>query len=284
MSVKSQPLFAVVGYEAPSIEYATIKTEGSSKRKAQDSESDADDTCLASTGRVHCCVKNRPWSVNIGGTIDFRHCKVACDLLLADSDKVVDRKDAIIFSIKPGKSGDVELKISVLSSQYEGALFKLRFESKGLICFSEPIKVVSKKSQLEKETTKKRTRTTQVATREAVLEMLEKMEKRHLQQEKTTSLILKELSALRQGKPKEVSHCPSPSQALDAALSVCSSLSESERMTVTQSLSPAKLSLLQELAGNVFPEPPPPGLNMSANGFSFNNPFFEMCNLKVEQQ
>merc|ERR1711916_349080 len=64
---------------------------------------------------------------------------------------------------------------NVLSSQLENSLFSIRFSAGESSVVSEPIRVVSKKSQLEK-SAPKRSRTTQVATRDAVLALITKIE------------------------------------------------------------------------------------------------------------
>merc|ERR1711916_399129 len=80
-----------------------------------------------------------------------------------------------------GESCSVEVRIAVLTSQMEVSLFSVEFSAsfKGsednFTCVTEPIKVVSKKSQLEK-SAPKRSRTTQVATRDAVLSLINKIE------------------------------------------------------------------------------------------------------------
>lgn len=278
MSVKthSSSLF-VVSYDAPHVEYGTIKPAGAQKRKS-DSESD-DSGQAASTGRVQCCVKAKPWSLDLGGNVDFRACEVSCVLLLSDTEKAVETRtvDALQFSVRPSKDGhtaNVELKISVLSSQYEGALFKLRFDcvtnKQKLTCFSESIKVVSKKSQLEKSEVKKRTRTTQVATREAVLEMLEKIEERDVEMKRQLSAISSTVNNLKLGKGVTTLDEPrTPAKALDTALDMIAAMAPSARQALAHNLTPQKLALLQEVAGIAinFPEPPP--LNLSANGFDF---------------
>lgn len=267
------------------MEYGTVKAVGAQKRKA-DSESDEGSGQAASTGRVQCCVKAKSWGLTLGGTggVDFRACEISCFLLIADSEKIVEtRANALDFSVKPssnGVSAQVEVKISVLSSQFEGALFKLRFDcvtkaKDRLTCFSEPIKVVSKKSQLEKEdSSKKRTRTTQVATREAVLEMLEKIEDRDAEMLKQFAAInaavnkLSKNAHMNNNNVINAEETPrSPTKALDAALDLIATLPPAARQAVTHNLSPQKLALLHEIAGAIFPEPPP--LNTSANNFDF---------------
>lgn len=169
----------VLSYDAPSVEYSTI-----GKRKTGNSASSEEDVPTVQTGRIHCCVKNKPWDFTIGsvsGRVDFRKESAFVFKLLFDAGGLVESRtvDPLVCTVTPtkdGKSAVVEVRINVLSSQMEGALFRIRCTHSGMLeCVTEPIKVVSKKSQLDKEKPK-RTRTTQVATREAVLEMIERME------------------------------------------------------------------------------------------------------------
>lgn len=169
----------VLSYDAPTVEYSTI-----GKRKTGSSASSEEDAPTVQTGRIHCCVKSKPWDFTIGsvsGRVDFRKESAFVFKLLFDGGGLVESRtvDPLVCEVRPtkdGKSAVVEVRINVLSSQMEGALFRVRCTHSAMLeCVTEPIKVVSKRSQLDKEKPK-RTRTTQVATREAVLEMIERME------------------------------------------------------------------------------------------------------------
>jgi len=146
---------------------------------------------VAETGKVNVCVKQKPWDLVLGGDgIDFRKVSIAAQLLLHESLAPVETRsiEPLTFSVRPTKSGEqcvVEVRLNVLSSQLENSLFSIRFSAGESSVVSEPIRVVSKKSQLEK-SAPKRSRTTQVATRDAVLAMMEKMDQ---QQEMNTAMM-----------------------------------------------------------------------------------------------
>jgi hypothetical protein len=179
----------VAKYEAPAKAYTALG-KGKRSRSESDEEEDSDDGSRTSTA-VHVCIKAKGWDVTLGsalGTIDFRKAKLGARLVDHSSGDQIERKNSepLEFNVTPskdGKTASVELRIAVLSSQMEGALFAVEFAVSPLACSieyqvtSEPIRVVSKKSQLEAgSTTKKRSRTTQAATREVVLDMIAKME------------------------------------------------------------------------------------------------------------
>ena len=186
MEIKSQAL-QIVDYTAPSVEYAAVAS--AKKRKATSPDSGDDEQ---STGRVQLCVKSKPWDLTLGSSslaaVDFRKARISASLVDHETQEVVELRNAesLGFTLRPsanGKQCAVEVRIGVLSSQMEGALFAIRFtaESRGesLSVLSEPIRVVSKKSQLEK-ANPKRTRTSQVATRDAVLDLINKIESQNV--------------------------------------------------------------------------------------------------------
>lgn len=201
VSVEEESL-VVITYEAPSKSYTALPRGGAIKRRHatasseddfedEDGELDGEDSRL--TSPVHVCIKNKGWDLVLGSalsTVDFRKAKVGARLLFECNAEQVERKtvEPLVYDVRPNKDGRtaaVELKIAVLSSQLEGALFTVEFtvvplgapKGVSLDLISEPIRVVSKKSQLEAATTqKKRSRTTQAATREVVLDAIAKME------------------------------------------------------------------------------------------------------------
>ncbi len=289
---------SIVSYDAPSVEFATVKAAGSHKRKGGD-----DGAGAAVTGRVLCCIKAKPWGLELGCEgADLRKAKVSCQLLLCDTDEPVEARtvEPLHFSVRPAKDGrtaTVEVRIAVLSSQLEGALFKLRFglgegndgedeEEEGLWCDSDPIKVVSKKSQLEKgDKPVKRTRTTQVATRDAVLDMIQKMEEqqaatagmlgRMAQQMETLSAKVAARDMWGTGESVEDSETASslsPSQGvvrLRQALAVFGALDAAGRQQMASSLrsalSPAEAALHNEIAAEVCHFAPPPPMDFRAS-------------------
>lgn len=170
---------SVVAYHAPSVEYGALGSGG--KRKAEELVQ-----ATTETGRVQCCVKAKPWDLTLGSDhLDFRNVTLSAVLLLHDAQTLVETRlgEPLVFTVRPsaadGKTCFVEVRVGVLSSQMEGALFCIRFtaQAQGLTasCLTEPIRVVSKKSQLEK-APPKRSRTSQVATRDAVLTLIDKLE------------------------------------------------------------------------------------------------------------
>ncbi len=179
----------VVSYNAPSITYATLagaSAKQSKKRSlAAGASSDDDHEDGLVTTPVHCVIKAKTFDIVLGSAkLDFRRAKISAMLVYESSGDEVERKNALEFSAFPAKDGRtvaVELRVNVLSSQLEGALFRAHFAVEPVggtaaTVRTEPIRVVSKKSQLDVGGSKKRSRTTQVATREAVLEMIEKMD------------------------------------------------------------------------------------------------------------
>ncbi len=300
----------IVAYDAPAIEYATVKSVGSHKRKA-DCDSD-EEKGAAVTGRVLCCIKAKPWSLDLGcvagrDKLDFRKATVACELLLCDTDEPVETRtiEPLQFSVRPAKDGRtaaVEVRISVLSSQLEGALFKLRFSlDEEHECDSDPIKVVSKKSQLEKgDKPIKRTRTTQVATREAVLDMIQKMEE---QQAATTTMMGRMMQQI-EGLAAKVAQPPlassrgesedsesaaslSPLQGVERlaqGLRCFAALDATARHAMGSHLlcvlQPAELAAAHELAADLacFGAPPPP-MPMDFRPMEFRNSLTNMGGL-----
>lgn len=179
----------VLSVNAPATTYASVAPTRRKKGKsATEEESDHEDQERQTTP-VHVCIKSKTWDMvlgSLGGTIDFRQASLKATLLFECSGETVERKTVqpLEFDAIPSKNGrsiNIELRVHMLSSQMEGALFCVSFAVRGpddtvFELVSDPIRVVSKKSQLEAPSTKKRSRTTQVATREAVLELIEKME------------------------------------------------------------------------------------------------------------
>merc|ERR1711916_168250 len=173
----------VLDYSMPCTEYGEVGKvqKKTGKRKQASTESEL--------GRIHGAVKGKAFDLVLGGeNIDFRRASISARLLIHDTGKPVETRtvDPLGYSVRPHKSGEscsVEVRIAVLTSQMEGSLFSVEFSasSKGsedghnVTCVTEPIKVVSKKSQLEK-SAPKRSRTTQVATRDAVLSLITKIE------------------------------------------------------------------------------------------------------------
>lgn len=202
-SSSEEEALVVLKYEAPSKSYTALPKGGAATKRRhanasseddydQDDE-DVDEEDARLTSPVHVCIKNKGWDLVLGsaqGTVDFRKAKVGARLLFECSAEQVERKttEPMVYDVRPNKDGrtaSVELKIAVLSSQMEGALFTVEFtviplgakKGASLDLVSEPIRVVSKKSQLEAATSqKKRSRTTQAATREVVLDAIAKME------------------------------------------------------------------------------------------------------------
>lgn len=138
--------------------------------------------------RVQLVVKNRGFDVVLGSAdnqIDFRKGRVSGSLCFQSSGSVIEQQkgEPCLFSFTPAKNGEtcnVDCKISILSSQMQHSLFVIKFLYNEDCLVTEPFRVVSKKSQLEKsQTRKRRTRTTQVATREAVLSMIDQMKANH---------------------------------------------------------------------------------------------------------
>ena len=290
---------AIVSYDAPAIEYATVKSVGSHKRKA-DGDSD-EEKGAAVTGRVLCCIKAKPWGLDLGcveggAKLDFRKATLACELLLCDSDEAVATRstEPLHFSVRPAKDGrtaSVEVRISVLSSQLEGALFKLRFSlDERHSCDSEPIKVVSKKSQLDKgDKPVKRTRTTQVATRDAVLDMIQKVEE---QQAATATLMGRMMAQIEALTAKAgQSPPPPPCESEDSEAAPLSPMRGVERLAqglrcfagldatarhalgahLRATLQPAELAAAHDLAADLacFGAPPPPPLSMDFRPLEF---------------
>ena len=85
-------------------------------------------------------IKAKPWGLDLGcaggAKLDFRKATVTCELLLCETGEAVAARttEALQFSVRPAKNGltaSVEVRISVLSSQLEGALFNL-FDSQSI--------------------------------------------------------------------------------------------------------------------------------------------------------
>jgi len=271
MEFKDQDLsINVVAYEAPSVEYAAVASKATKKRKADVTE----------TGRIQCCVKAKPWDLTLGSdSFDFRKATISARLVVHDTEAAVETRTAepLGFSVRPnssnGKTCAVEVRVGVLSSQMEGALFSIHFtaESKGAVasCLTEPIRVVSKKSQLEK-SQPKRSRTSQVATRDAVLSLIEKIEEEN--SASTLARLAKQndqiLALLRGGKKaradgqvsiedeedssisvSQAVHQPTPLQAFVAAYASDRSLLSTHLAAMNDDGKSAFRSLLSELAG-----------------------------------
>ncbi len=114
---------------------------------------------------VHTVIKNNPFVIELRlagkfdkSLINFNRYTVEASLLYDAKEErgvhYVSRRP-VEYNCQVNKDGDqvkVEMQISVLSSQHEGALFKIKFQiaSLGLTVFSEPLKVVSKQLQLKK--------------------------------------------------------------------------------------------------------------------------------------
>lgn len=296
----------VLSYEAPGTEYLSVARKGG-KRKNDDNSDDA-----VETGRVQVCVKNKAWDIKLGSEgsgADFRKARISTLLLLQESDEVVSSRtcEAVVFSVKPAKDGrtaDVEVRISVLSSQFEGSLFKLRFAlGEAASADSEPIKVVSKKSQLEKADNKpKRSRTTQLATRDAVLDMIGKMETQTSQTERQMARMEAAMQASMQRLEAQVSQlargegrvkvkeeeeedtsggaasagitAEQAERAFRAAATAYAALAQAERTQLVAKLPPSLL--IQDLASAFAPPPPPlsdvfrAGINTSLTGAFFD--------------
>lgn len=158
---------------------------------------------------VAVAVKAKTFDVVLGSTdtaaLDFRRAKVTATLLFEATGLPVERMTVEPLECdgctpsKDGSRATIEVRVNVLSSQLEGALFQLRFTAcprqDPQVIFetvSCPVRTVSKKSQIETAgQVKKRTRTTQAATRDAVLDMITKMD----EQMATSHAMMRELAA-----------------------------------------------------------------------------------------
>lgn len=205
-------MLSIVSYNCPGVTHATVastapsaksKKRAPAKKRERDEGSSEEDyeqveeqehmsahERVATT--VHVVIKAKTFDVVLrsnSSALDLRHCRVGATLHFEATGAAVERKtvEPLQFDCTPSKDGrtaNVELRIFVLSSQMDNALFSVRISvtpvsGKGEPAFvsSEPFRIVSKKSQLEAAPgVKKRSRTTQVATREAVLEMIAKMD------------------------------------------------------------------------------------------------------------
>jgi hypothetical protein len=214
----------ILSYEAPSTEYSTIRQTTSSKEKKRvrveeedEDYNDVGESGVAETGKINVCVKQKPWDLVLGGDgIDFRKVSISATLLLHASSSPVETRSIkpLSFSVRPTKSGEqcvVEVRLNVLSSQLEHSLFSIRFTAGESSVISEPIRVVSKKSQLEK-SAPKRSRTTQVATRDAVLAMMDKMDEQQAMNQAMMQSLMKQnrqmVEALKKsGKGKNNGFC-----------------------------------------------------------------------------
>eukprot|EP01092_Planopodium_desertum_P012854 TRINITY_DN6095_c0_g1_i1.p1 TRINITY_DN6095_c0_g1~~TRINITY_DN6095_c0_g1_i1.p1 ORF type:complete len:317 (-),score=17.24 TRINITY_DN6095_c0_g1_i1:212-1162(-) len=157
------------------------------------------------TKNVNLVVKKVPFTIIIGSkgsTVDFNVSHIAAMLIYDHPDrKEVDfvKTAPIEYETdiaKDGKKVTILMKILVLSSQLEGSFFLLKFHAKdsfnpaapSLSVMSEPIRVVSKPSQLKvKEKRKRQPRNTQSKVFE---EMLSRMEKTQREQQKLLESVI----------------------------------------------------------------------------------------------
>lgn len=180
--VETGPLLMVIKAEVPGEEFHALTQKNKvGKRVREDDFSESD---VQISQRTLVVIKMKKFDLVLGSKndgLDFRQGKFKSVLVHEqDNTEVVERKGGTVLSCKfsPSKNGNscaVEVVIGVLSSQV-GGLFRIWFTfDERESCYSDVIKVVSKKSQLEKEEKPKRVRTTQVATREAVLELIDEV-------------------------------------------------------------------------------------------------------------
>jgi len=117
---------------------------------------------------VHVVVKNLGFHVEIQSNISLNECHLDAKLLY-DFDTVTDNKMEVsyiknepmeykVHLLDSGEKADIEVKIKVLTSQHEDMLFRVRFVAIDPItkipfeCYTQPIKVISKLTQLKKAT------------------------------------------------------------------------------------------------------------------------------------
>ena len=200
----------VVDVEPPSVEWVAMEEKGKKNKSGKRSRSFSEDEEVEEDAqfatKTLVVIKMKKWDLTLGSegnVLDFRKGKFNASLVFAqDHSEVVERKGGTVLSCKfaPSKTGTtcaVEVLIGVLSSQL-GGMFRIVFtfgdkES----CTSDVIKVVSKKSQLEKEEKPKRVRTTQIATREAVLELIEEVRSERQKNEQMMELIIEQNKSLQ---------------------------------------------------------------------------------------
>jgi len=237
----------VLESEPPSVEYCALDQSKPGKNKVgkrareEEEEEFSEDAQVATKTLV--VIKMKKWDLTLGSegnALDFRKGKFKATLVFAlDQSEVVERKGGTILTCKfaPSKNGTtcaVEVVIGVLSSQL-GGLFRIMFsfEDKETV-LSDVIKVVSKKSQLDKEEKPKRARTTQVATREAVLEMIEEnREERKEQQSLLQQLATQQAEIMRRLETGNVALSSSMSSSGEG-LSVMSNGDETPQFSSTQ--------------------------------------------------
>jgi len=114
---------------------------------------------------LHIVAKNIAFVINVGAVFDLNQSPPSAKLIY-DYDRVEDEKEVEALKSAPmeytahvdetGLKAAVEAKIAVLSSQHEGAFFRLKFSvvdpmsGAMIVEYSQPIKVISKRNQVKK--------------------------------------------------------------------------------------------------------------------------------------
>jgi len=114
---------------------------------------------------LHIVAKNIAFVIHVASSFDLNSSPLTAKLVY-DFDRVEDEKDVEALKCAPlehtahvdetGHKAAVEAKIGVLSSQHEGAYFRVKFSAVDPITqvvleeFSQPIKVISKRNQVKK--------------------------------------------------------------------------------------------------------------------------------------
>lgn len=160
---------------------------------------------------LYSVVKNKPFDVHFTIPEEFEDESINATLCYPDGNSVVYNKAAPIkvdyyFTSKSSKSStklsvQATVKICVLTSQCEGSNFTIKFElgddsDDTQSVFSAKIRSVSKKSQLSAQP--KRKRTTQLATRESVLQALSSFGEMMVEQKQMMEELRQQNEDLRQ--------------------------------------------------------------------------------------
>lgn len=279
--MKKESSLQVVSVECPGEEFLALSTNKNGKREREECSEDSD---VQVSTRALVVIKMKKWDLVLGSKkdiLDFRQGTFKCVLVHEhDSTEVVERKGGTVLSCKfnPSKNGNtcaVEVIIGVLSSQL-GGLFKICFTFDDRdSCYTDVIKVVSKKSQLEKDDKPKRVRTTQVATREAVLELIDEVRKERKKNEGMMERILlqnKQIKEKLDGKgcvkieegdetPQFSSLQDSCVDSLRKSLQAMAKLDASEMQTamklLAESMTQIEMNVLEQVSNNLIPSLPP---------------------------
>eukprot|EP01114_Cavostelium_apophysatum_P016425 TRINITY_DN4669_c0_g1_i1.p1 TRINITY_DN4669_c0_g1~~TRINITY_DN4669_c0_g1_i1.p1 ORF type:complete len:318 (+),score=72.63 TRINITY_DN4669_c0_g1_i1:90-1043(+) len=162
------------------------------------------------TKDVFFVAKNIPFNVMVSSTVNLATNPITCRLFY-DFAKESDLKEVETLKCQPmeyvshvnetGDKATVEIRVNVLSSQHEGALFRLRFsvsdgKKKGCEVFSHPIKIISKRAQVKRMIAKNEVAPTEPipgpkrATTDQITDALSRLEQQQREQGQLIRMLL----------------------------------------------------------------------------------------------